>query len=93
MKRKLLWNTQTPLPVMSSSLCSLPSQLCSLWCRICAMLTAISIQPRGHSLEGQLTQDILLHISNLLPLPLCVLQALSGALPFALEAKAVCNEP
>lgn len=94
MKRKLLWNTQAPLPVMSSSLCSLPSQLHSLCCWTCGTLTARSIQPRGHPLEGQLTQDILLHISNLPLLPLCVLQTYSGALPLALgEVKAASNEP
>jgi len=67
--RKEKRNTQKPLPVMPSSLCSLPSQLCLLRCGTCDMLVARSTQPRTHPLQGQLTQDILFHMSNLLLLP------------------------
>lgn len=95
---------ETTLEHPSSPACDvfqpvLPSITFHLSCVYCgaepvAMLTVRNIQPRDHSLEGQLTQDILLHISNLLLLPLCLLQAWSGALPFALgEAKAACTEP
>lgn len=75
MKGKLLWKTQAPLPITSSSLCSPPSP------SITSVFTVVqnpwhahsqSTQPRGHLLEGQLTQDILLHISNLPLLPLCI---------------------
>lgn len=55
---------QPVLPPIASQ-----SQLRLPWCRTCDMLTASSTQPRGHPLKGQLTQDILLHMSNLLLLP------------------------
>lgn len=71
MKRKLLWNTQAP-PDCNIIQTILPS--------ITAVFTVVQNLWHTHSQKhpakrSQLTQDVLLQISNLLLLPLCVLQA------------------